>query len=64
MGITPPKRIWECRSMRSYHVKENPIGSAVSENLWYKQTDKQTHILLLYHKDFVVNTLIVGGEAN
>ena len=29
--------------MRSYPVKENPIGgSAVSEILRYKQTDKQT----------------------
>ena len=32
--------------MRSYLVKKNPIGSAVSEILWYKhtntQTDKQT----------------------
>ena len=37
--------------MRSYPVKENPIGSAVSEILWYKQTDTQTKILLLYYKD-------------
>ena len=28
--------------MGSYPVKDNPIGSAVSENLWYKQTDKHT----------------------
>ena len=28
--------------MRSYPVKENPIGSAVSEILRYKQTDRQT----------------------
>ena len=28
--------------MRSYLVKENPIGSAVSEILCYKQTDRQT----------------------
>ncbi len=33
--------------MRSYSVKENPIGSAVSEILWQRQTD----ILLLYYKD-------------
>ena len=25
--------------MRSYPVSENPIGSAVSEILWYRQTD-------------------------
>ena len=50
--------------MRSYLVKENQIGSAVSEILWYKQIERQTHILLLYYKDFEVNTLIVGGEAN
>ncbi len=30
------------------HVKENPIGSAISEILWYRQTN----ILLLYYKDF------------
>ena len=36
-------------SRRSYPVMENPIGSAVSEILRYKQTD----ILLLYYKDFV-----------
>ena len=28
--------------MRSYPVKENPIGSAVSEILQYRQTDRQT----------------------
>ena len=41
--------------MRSYHVKENLIGSAVTEIIEYKQTDRhtdrQTHILLLYYKD-------------
>ena len=29
--------------MRSYPVKENPIGSAVREILWYRHTDTQTH---------------------
>ena len=29
--------------MKSYPVKENPIGSAVSEILWYKQTHKHTN---------------------
>ena len=42
--------------MRSYPVKTNHIGSAVSEILWYKhthkKTDKQIDILLLYYKDF------------
>ncbi len=33
--------------MRSYPVKENHIGSAISEILWYKQTD----IFLLYYND-------------
>ena len=28
--------------MRSYPVKQNPIGSAVSEILWYEQTDAHT----------------------
>ena len=37
--------------MRIYPVKENLIGSAVNEILRYKQTDRQTHILLLYYKD-------------
>ena len=41
--------------MRSYPVKENQIGSAVSEILRYKQTDKQTgrqtDIVLLCIKD-------------
>ena len=38
--------------MKSYPVKKNPIGSAVREIIRYKQTDRQTHILLLYYKDF------------
>ena len=33
--------------MKSYTVKENPTGSAVSEILRYKQTN----ILLLHYKD-------------
>ena len=33
--------------MRSYPVKENPIGSAVSEILRYKQTNRHTDIVLL-----------------
>ena len=41
--------------MRSYPVKENHICSAVSEIFWYKQTDRQTDILLLYDKDTLVN---------
>ena len=28
--------------MRIYPVKENPIGSAVSEILWYRHTDRHT----------------------
>ena len=42
--------------MKIYPVKENPIGSAVSEILRYKHTNTQTHrqpnILLLYYKDY------------
>ena len=42
-------------SMRSYPVKENNTGSAVSEIIRYKHTDKHTDkqidILLLYYKD-------------
>ena len=37
--------------MRNYPDRLNSIGSAVSEILWYRQTDRQTHILLLYYKD-------------
>ena len=45
--------------MRSYTVKENRIGSAVSEILRYKLiTDRQIEVLLLYHKDMY----IVGVE--
>ena len=40
--------------MRTYPFKENPIGSVDSEILWYKQTDRQTHIQLLYYKDNVI----------
>ncbi len=38
--------------MRSYPVKEKMVVSAISEIIWYKQTDKQTHILLLFYKDY------------
>ena len=37
--------------MRSYHVKENPIGSVVSEILQYQETDKKIDILLFYYND-------------
>ena len=33
--------------MRNYPVKENPIGLAVSKILRYKQTNRQTDIVLL-----------------
>ena len=40
--------------MRSYPFKENPISSAVSEILRYRQkAHRQTHILLLYYKDII-----------
>ena len=47
--------------MRSYPVKENPIGSAVSEIPRYKHSDTQTNILLLYYKDYlkVFNILLL-----
>ena len=35
------------RPMKSYPVKENPIGLAVSEILRYKRTDGQTDIIVL-----------------
>ena len=39
--------------MRSHPVKENQIGTAVIENIRYKQTDRYTdtqkHIMLLYY---------------
>ena len=37
--------------MRCYPKKENHISSAVIEIIRYKQTNKQTDILLLYYKD-------------
>ncbi len=37
--------------MRSYSVKESPIGSAVSEILRYTDKHRGTDILLLYYKD-------------
>ena len=40
--------------MKSYPVKENYIGSAVSKILWYRQTD----ILLLYLKDFLMKDIV------
>ena len=43
---------------RTNEVKVKHIGSAVSEILWYKQTNRftnrQTYILLLHHKDIYV----------
>ena len=51
MLVTSPKIVTNLPiTMRSYTVKENPIDSAVSEILRYKQTNKQTNILLLYYK--------------
>ena len=39
--------------MRSYPVKENPIGSVVNEILQYKQTNKQIDIVLLCFIDYL-----------
>ena len=39
--------------MRSYPVKENPIGSAVSEIFRYKQTDR--HRPTLYYRYDLIN---------
>ena len=35
--------------MRSYPVKENPIGSAVSEILWYKHKNTKTNRQTSYY---------------
>jgi hypothetical protein len=40
-----------------YPVKENYISSVVSEFLGYKQTDRQTNILLLYYMDDIYKSL-------
>ena len=41
--------------MRSYSVKENPIGSAVREILRYKHTDKHTdRHPVTFLKDFII----------
>ena len=54
--------------MRSYPVKENPIGSAIIEILLYKHTNTQTNIhidiLLLYYKDNVVLMYIIKNKTN
>ena len=55
--------------MRNYPVKENPIGSAVSEILCYKQTDKLTdkqtdrHRSTLYYRynKIATSPLASGG---
>ena len=46
----PPPKI-AINLPRTYSVKENHIGSAVNEIPRYKQTQRQTNILLLYYKD-------------
>ena len=45
--------------MRSCIVKENHNGSAVSEILRYRQTDK--HFLLLYNEYFLLRNLVSGN---
>ena len=51
--------------MVSYRVKENPIGSAVSEILQYKQTNKQTDIVLLCIIDITLKSFtFLGGREN
>ena len=37
-----------------YFVKENYIGSAVSEILWYRQTYRLTHTYAQKHKDMLL----------
>ena len=37
--------------MRIYPVKENPIGTAVSESLRYRHTDRQIHRYTDTHTD-------------
>ena len=50
--------------MRSYPVKENPFGSAVSEILLYRQTNKQIDISLLYYEDNRKNYLMWIYQKN
>ena len=45
--------------MRSYLIKDTYIGSADNEILRYKQTDRQTNILLLYTKILKTHFLFV-----
>ena len=47
-----------------YRFKNNPIGAAVSEILRYKNTDKQTNILLLYYKDCLIYTRRIFYKHN
>ena len=47
--------------MRSYPVKENPIGSAVSEILRYRHTDTQTSCYFskrIPEKDNIVSSVV------
>ena len=41
----------EASTLPQNSVMENPKGSAVGEIFQYKQTDRQTDILLLFYKD-------------
>ena len=48
----PPKIVINLpRTHEKHPVKENPIGSAVSEILQYKYTNTQTNILLMFYKE-------------
>ena len=47
--------------MRSYPVKDNPIDSAVSQILRYKQTNRQTDIILLC---FIDRFIAIDGLSN
>ena len=54
------------RTYEKLLCKGEPHRSAVSEILRYKQTDSQTNILLLYHKDinFLIKCLFVSRCRN
>ena len=50
--------------IRSYTVKENQIGSAVSEILRYRQTDKDPVILLLEYASKCRGNVLALNRCN
>ena len=50
--------------MRSYPVKENHIGSAVSEILRYRQIDRKTSCYFIIKKIYIIGLNFVTLDGN